>query len=90
MDIEEDLIAEEEYFWKENVEKSVEPPYTEKPDPLVFIIDWGRLIRPFALTIIIGGLALKDAFRGLTQRNRILCWKASGSTVDLPTRMRNW
>lgn len=32
MDIEEDLIAEEEYFWKENVEKAVEPPYTEKPD----------------------------------------------------------
>lgn len=32
LDIEEDLIAEEEYFWKENVEKAVEPPYTEKPD----------------------------------------------------------
>lgn len=32
LDIEEDLITEEEYFWKENVEKSVEPPYTEKPD----------------------------------------------------------
>lgn len=32
LDIEEDLIAEEEYFWKENVEKGVEPPYTEKPD----------------------------------------------------------
>lgn len=32
LDIEEDLIAEEEYFWKENVEKCVEPPYTEKPD----------------------------------------------------------
>ena len=32
MDIEEDLIAEEEYFWKENVEKGAEPPYTEKPD----------------------------------------------------------
>lgn len=32
MDIEEDLIAEEEYFWKENVEKSAEPDYTEKPD----------------------------------------------------------
>lgn len=32
LDIEEDLIAEEEFFWKENVEKGVEPPYTEKPD----------------------------------------------------------
>lgn len=32
LDIEEDLIAEEEFFWKENVEKRVEPPYTEKPD----------------------------------------------------------
>ena len=32
LDIEEDLIAEEEYFWKENVEMCVEPPYTEKPD----------------------------------------------------------
>lgn len=32
LDIEEDLIAEEEYFWKENVEKGIEPPYTEKPD----------------------------------------------------------
>ena len=32
LDIEEDLITEEEYFWKENVEKAVEPPYTEKPD----------------------------------------------------------
>lgn len=32
LDIEEDLIAEEEYFWKEYVEKGVEPPYTEKPD----------------------------------------------------------
>ena len=32
LDIEEDLIAEEEFFWQENVEKGVEPPYTEKPD----------------------------------------------------------
>ena len=32
MDIEEDLIAEEEYFWKENVGKGAEPDYTEKPD----------------------------------------------------------
>lgn len=32
LDIEEDLIAEEEFFWKENVEKGVEPPYTEKSD----------------------------------------------------------
>ena len=32
LDIEEDLIAEEEYFWKEYVEKGVEPPCTEKPD----------------------------------------------------------
>lgn len=32
LDIEEDLIAEEEFFWTENVEKGVEPPYTEKPD----------------------------------------------------------
>lgn len=32
LDIEADLIAEEEFFWKENVEKRVEPPYTEKPD----------------------------------------------------------
>jgi putative phage-type endonuclease len=32
IDIEEDLIAEEEYFWEENVGKGIEPPYTEKPD----------------------------------------------------------
>jgi putative phage-type endonuclease len=32
LDIEEDLIAEEEFFWNENVAKGVEPPYTEKPD----------------------------------------------------------
>ena len=32
LDIEEDLIAEEEFFWTENVGKGVEPPYTEKPD----------------------------------------------------------
>lgn len=32
LDIEEDLITEEEFFWQENVEKGVEPPYTEKPD----------------------------------------------------------
>ena len=32
LDIEEDLIAEEEYFWNENVKMGVEPPYTEKPD----------------------------------------------------------
>lgn len=32
MDIEADLIAEEEYFWKEQVLKKVEPPYIEKPD----------------------------------------------------------
>ena len=32
LDIEEDLIAEEEYFWNENVKAGVEPPYTEKPD----------------------------------------------------------
>lgn len=32
LELEEDLIAEEEYFWKENVEKREEPPYMEKPD----------------------------------------------------------
>lgn len=32
LDLEADLIAEEEYFWKENVEKKEEPPYFEKPD----------------------------------------------------------
>ncbi len=32
MDIEEDMIAEEEYFWTEHVLKKAEPPYTEKPD----------------------------------------------------------
>ena len=32
MEIEEDLIREEEYFWKENVQSRLEPPYTEKPD----------------------------------------------------------
>lgn len=31
-DIEADLIAEEEYFWNENVQKRLEPPYTEKAD----------------------------------------------------------
>lgn len=31
-ELEEDLIAEEEYFWNENVKKCVEPPYTEKAD----------------------------------------------------------
>lgn len=32
LDIEADLIAEEEYFWNEQVVKKAEPPYTEKPD----------------------------------------------------------
>ena len=32
LEIEEDLIREEEYFWKENVQSKQEPPYTEKPD----------------------------------------------------------
>lgn len=32
LDIEADLIAEEEYFWKEQVLKRIEPPYTEKAD----------------------------------------------------------
>lgn len=32
LELEEDLIAEEEYFWNENVKKCVEPPYTEKAD----------------------------------------------------------
>ena len=32
LELEEDLIAEEEYFWKENVEKKEEPPYMEKAD----------------------------------------------------------
>lgn len=32
LDIEEELIAEEENFWKECVQKGIEPPYTEKPD----------------------------------------------------------
>lgn len=32
LDMEEDLIAEEEYFWKENVLAGVEPTYAEKPD----------------------------------------------------------
>jgi len=32
LDIEADLIAEEEFFWQENVQKKVEPPYTEKAD----------------------------------------------------------
>lgn len=31
-DMEADLIAEEEYFWTENVQKRMEPPYLEKPD----------------------------------------------------------
>lgn len=32
LDMEADLIAEEEYFWTEQVQKRQEPPYTEKPD----------------------------------------------------------
>lgn len=32
LEMEADLIAEEEYFWMENVQKKVEPPYMEKPD----------------------------------------------------------
>lgn len=32
LDIEADLIAEEEYFWTEQVQKRQEPPYMEKPD----------------------------------------------------------
>ena len=32
MDMEEDLIAEEANFWKEYVQKKIEPPYIEKPD----------------------------------------------------------
>ena len=32
LELEEDLIAEEEYFWNENVKMCVEPPYTEKAD----------------------------------------------------------
>jgi len=32
LDLEEDLIAEEEFFWNENVKKQIEPPYIEKPD----------------------------------------------------------
>lgn len=32
LELEEEIIAEEEFFWKEQVEKKVEPPYVEKPD----------------------------------------------------------
>ena len=32
LDMEEDLIAEEANFWKEYVQKKIEPPYIEKPD----------------------------------------------------------
>lgn len=32
LELEEDLIAEEEYFWNDNVKMGVEPPYTEKAD----------------------------------------------------------
>lgn len=32
LDIEEDLIAEEEDFWQQYVQKRIEPPYTEKAD----------------------------------------------------------
>lgn len=31
LEVEEDMIAEEEFFWLENVKKRVEPEYTEKP-----------------------------------------------------------
>jgi len=31
LEVEEDMIAEEEHFWLENVQKKVEPEYTEKP-----------------------------------------------------------
>lgn len=31
LEVEEDMIAEEAYFWLENVQKKVEPEYTEKP-----------------------------------------------------------
>ena len=29
---EEEIIAQEEYFWKEYVEKQAEPPFNGKPD----------------------------------------------------------
>lgn len=32
LELEEEFIAEEEFFWKEQVEKKAEPPYNEKPD----------------------------------------------------------
>lgn len=31
LEVEEDMIAEEEFFWLENIKKRVEPEYTEKP-----------------------------------------------------------
>ena len=32
LELEEEFIAEEEFFWEENVAKRIEPPYVEKPD----------------------------------------------------------
>lgn len=32
LELEEEFIAEEEFFWEENVAKRIEPPYAEKPD----------------------------------------------------------
>lgn len=58
---EEDIIAQEEYFWKEYVEKRVEPPYTGKPDLILASIRrYSGYADKSIPEIIISGLESKD------------------------------
>lgn len=58
---EENIIAQEEYFWKEYVEKRVEPPYTGKPDLILESIRrYGGYADKAIPEISISGLDSKD------------------------------
>lgn len=80
LDMEADLIAEEEFFWQENVQKKVEPPYTEKPDLVL------ESIRRFS------GPAEKDAdtlrLKGsyISDIHRYLELKAKKSAADAESK----
>lgn len=58
---EENIIAQEEYFWKEYVEKKAEPPYTGKPDlVLASIRRYSGYADKELPEIIISGLEAKN------------------------------
>lgn len=71
LDMEADLIAEEKYFWTEQVQKRQEPPYTEKPDLVLESIR--RFCGPAekdAEMLVLGSRYAKDLKRYLELKER--------------------